>query len=53
MERRSDELLQEVAVCKAHKSETEIVTQELSAQRVRYNDVLQELAQCKLVTMQS
>ena len=39
-----------VAVCKAHKCEAEVIMQELSAQRARYNDVLQELAEYKQVT---
>jgi hypothetical protein len=50
MERRNDELLQQVAVCKAHKSEAEVITQELVAQRAQYNHVLQELAEYKQVT---
>ena len=49
MERRNDELLQQVAVCKAHKSEAEVITQELVAQRAQYNHVLQELAEYKQV----
>ena len=47
-EKRLDATLRELAVAQAYKSEAEIITQELSTQRSRFNDVSMELAECQV-----